>query len=109
MKLKIIYPSGEIVERKSALQAGDNPYEAIKVELYEFFQDANFEHVTVMVDGERRDMFVDEMDHPKDLAFNLEATLIYHTISNGGIKPEFPLPAPPIVGLAVLYSERMWF
>ena len=84
-------------------------YDQIKKELDPIFGNLAWEHVTVIADGERRDMFVDDTGLLMGLSLNVEATLIYQT-NTLGFKPAAPAEGlSPIVGTAILYNTRMWF
>jgi|GEM_PF-1380323 hypothetical protein len=75
--------------------------------------EARLEHVSVLGDdGERADMFVDDVGALSGLPINLEATRRYHRASIerceeqvDGIIPN----APRIHGCAVLFARRIWF
>lgn len=69
----------------------------------------NIEHVSVLHDGKRRDMFVDDEGQLKGLPRNDRATAIYRTnwlTRNPGTDPE---SMPCIAGTAVLFTRRVWF
>jgi hypothetical protein len=76
---------------------------------------ANFEHVNVLHDGKRTDMFVDEYGALRDmlLPVNLVATRIYHAASIKQDRLKVPggiiSSAPKIHGTAVLFGRRVWF
>lgn len=67
----------------------------------------SLEHVTVLFNGKRADMFVDEMGIARGLPPNAAATEIYHAAAKaqGRHAPDAPL----IYGVAVLASRRIWF
>lgn len=70
---------------------------------------AELEHVTVLHEGKRADMFVDEMGRMKPLARNERATSIYRTnwmTKHPSVDPE---TLPWIAGTAVLFLRRIWF
>lgn len=75
----------------------------------------HLEHVTVLHDGKRRDMFVDENGHAKGLTFNQMATVIYHTASiaaKRGVPNSLGIIEGEslIAGTAVLFPDRqVWF
>jgi hypothetical protein len=75
----------------------------------------DFEHVNVLHDNRRVDMFVDEYGAMPDmlLPVNVVATRIYHAAS---IRPDrlnapdgIISDAPKIHGTAVLFGRRVWF
>lgn len=69
----------------------------------------HIEHVTVLHDGQRRDMFVDEEGRIKGMTRNERATAIYRTawLSRNPGKSADDLPF--IAGPAVLFTKRVWF
>lgn len=67
------------------------------------------EHVTVLHDGKYLDMFVDDMGHSKSLPLNAEATAIYRNNARTRDPSRDPETMPRIVGVAVLFSRRVWF
>ena len=67
------------------------------------------EHVGVLFDNKRCDMFVNELGAVEKLDRNEEATKIYRTVSlqrNSKLNPE---TLPYIYGTAVLFERRVWF
>lgn len=71
-------------------------------------KDADFEHVTVLFNGERRDMFVDEMGALQGLPVNDAATAIYWTASRARGESDFR-NAPRIHGVAILFPDhQVW-
>jgi len=75
--------------------------------------EVRLEHVTVLGDnGDRADMFVDDIGAIIGLPVNLEATRIYHraSIEHGEKEVDGIIPnAPRIHGCAVLFARRIWF
>lgn len=67
------------------------------------------EHVNVLHNGKHTDMFVDEDGHTKRLPRNEKATAIYR--NNWLTKhPNTNLEILPyIVGVAVVFSDRVWY
>lgn len=67
----------------------------------------NLEHVSVLYEGRRADMFVDEMGHVHGLSEHNEiATKIYRNNAvSRGAKPD---SLPTIVGTAVLFDRLIW-
>ena len=104
-----IYRTNGTKELSSLDWPEDPGYSAIKALVQPIVGDS-LEHVTVLHDGERKDMFVDELGHvrkggPKPL--NEAATEIYHAVIVAyGWNPE---TLPTIVGDAVLFHRRVWF
>lgn len=69
---------------------------------------ADYEHVAVLHDGKRADMFVDEESACKGLPRNEAATSVYrcNTLTQ---RPETdPETLPAIYGPAVLFDVRVW-
>jgi hypothetical protein len=69
----------------------------------------SIEHISVLDNGQRRDMFVDDEGKKKGLPRNRGATAIYraHTLT---LAPDMdPEDLPEIVGPAVIFARRMWF
>ena len=67
------------------------------------------EHVAVLVDGERRDMFVDEDGQNKRLPRNEAATTHYRRSWMTTYPKHDPETLPYIYGDAVLFKRRIWF
>ncbi len=68
-----------------------------------------FEHVTVLHEGERRDMFVDDEGQAKNLDRNEKATTVYrHNWLTAHPETE-PETVPYIYGDAVLFGRRIWY
>lgn len=68
-----------------------------------------FEHVYVLVDGEIRDMFVDELGHMRKerKPRNAAATRFYRAAMV--MRGAAPKSLPHIVGDVVLFDRRVWF
>lgn len=73
------------------------------------FSNAHFEHVSVLWDGKPLDMFVDEEGQLKHLPLNLRATKIYRNNWMQSHPAADPESLPTVVGLALLFSRRIWF
>lgn len=69
----------------------------------------HIEHVAVLHDGERRDMFVDEEGLLKGMGRNERATAIYRTNRLTQHPDCDPETLPHIAGHAVLFMRRCWF
>lgn len=73
------------------------------------------EHVTVLYQGERRDMFVSELGHMRlttrePLPINWPATKIYRAAALRRMPHTPPEELPRIAGVAVLFPDRqVWF
>lgn len=68
----------------------------------------DFEHVYVLHDGHRADMFVDETGHWKGLPRNEDATRIYRTAWMARYPSADIESLPEIVGTAVLFDNEVW-
>ena len=66
----------------------------------------NIEHVTVLFDGVRADMFVDDESASKGLEVNQAATRVYHEASRR--RGDDMTAAPRIYGVAVLSKKILW-
>ncbi|MBD8493856.1 hypothetical protein [Pseudomonas syringae] len=72
-------------------------------------QNRNYEHVAVLFEGKRADMFVDEEGRLVGLQRNDSATAIYRNntlTAHPGTDPEM---LDYIVGTAMLFKRRVWF
>lgn len=91
-------------------QLADDPgYPALKAIVEPFLDGGDLEHVTVLHDGKRTDMFVDECGSLKGLPRNEPATSIYRNNWLTQHPKEDPESLPAIYGPAVLFSRRVWF
>lgn len=106
--ITIIRPDG--TEETRTVSLADKPSYAVLKPLVEPALDgAWMEHVSVLHDGARTDMFVDEEGLNKGLPFNAKATAIYRASWLKARPNTNPDTLPPIVGTAVLFSRRVWF
>ena len=64
----------------------------------------NIEHVAVLHNGRRHDMFVDEMGQIINLQYNSKASIIYQANGKAMGRPH----TTPIVGTAVLFDRVIW-
>lgn len=69
----------------------------------------NIEHVTVLHDGARCDMFVDDIGRLKGLPRNDRATAIYRNNQMTRHPDTDPESMPFVAGIAVLFYKRVWF
>lgn len=101
---EIIRPDG--TRTMEVVDWDDNPgYDRLKLLIDPLLSGAWLEHVTVLYNGQRRDMFVDENGHGKDLPYNDEATKIYRNnwlTQHPDVDPD---SMPYIVGTAVLFPD----
>lgn len=106
-RMTIMLPGLEPEEREVELPQQPG-YEALAKLLLPILGAGNFpEHVFVLYDGRRADMFVDDCGHLKGLNINLPATEIYHAA--GKARGSAMVDAPAIVGPAVLFHRQIWF
>jgi hypothetical protein len=70
--------------------------------------DCNLEHVTVLHEGKRADMFVDEHGVRKQLPRNEAATAIYRNNWLTHHPKDAPESLPAIYGTAVLFDRIVW-
>jgi hypothetical protein len=82
-------------------------YDAIAELIRPLIGGAHLEHVSVLHNGGRRDMFVDENGHAKNLPFNEKATAIYrHNWLTQRPKTD-PASLAWIVGTAILFPDQI--
>ena len=67
----------------------------------------HIEHVSVLHDGKRRDMFVDEEGRVKGMVRNDRATAIYRAAYMSRHPESDPEKLPHIAGPAVLFTRRV--
>ena len=106
----IIQPTGPEVET-SVDWPNDPGYDLIKrlvLPILKFRRkEANLEHVSVLYQGQRADMFVDDMSAIEGLPPNPRATAIYHAASKAaGISTG---NASQIYGTAIVFHRKVWF
>ena len=105
----IVIPAIGSIEQGSFIGGKQPRYHDIRGAIRNHF-DEPFEHVTVLHDGERRDMFVGETSSINGRHIrNVRATAIYRNNilkNEPGINPE---SLHAISGPAVLFMSRVWF
>lgn len=101
--LTIMRP-GEPDELRVFDLAEEPGYDKLRTILTPLLDGGELEHVTVLHDGQRADMFV-----TKDLPFNCRATVIYRNNWLTHHPDADPNDLPPILGPAVLFSRQVWF
>ena len=84
-------------------------YLALKSIVAPFLNGGMLEHVTVLHDGKRADMFVDDEGLLKGLPRNDAATVIYRNNWLTAHPKDDPESLPAIYGPAVLFSRQVWF
>lgn len=105
---KVILPDGTIQDHSAKLDP-QPAYEALRDLISPHLDGGRLEHVTVLHEGERADMFVDEDFLEKRLPFNAEATAIYRANALSWSPDVLAENLPAILGPAVLFSRRVWF
>lgn len=104
-----IFRVGAAPERREVDLPEVPGFDALRRVVEPLLDGARLEHVTVLHEGRRADMFVDEIGQLKGLPRNDEATGIYRNnwlTRHPGTDPE---ALPTIVGPAVLFDRRVWF
>ncbi len=88
----------------------DPGYHRIKDLIEPLLDGAYLEHVTVLHNGQRADMFVDELGHRKapPLPRNEAATAIYRAATLRRAPKTHPESLPCIVGTAILFDRVVW-
>lgn len=84
-------------------------FEIIRSLVEPLLDGADLEQVSVLHEGKRRDMFVDDSGHLKGLPRNEQATRIYRAATLSRQPHVNPETLPCIVGPAVLFYRRVWF
>lgn len=105
---RVIYPDGAQIPGKVDWP-GDPGYDLIARLIRPILDGGNLEHVSVLHEGRRHDLFVDEDGHSKRLARNDEATAIYRCNWLTQHPECDPESLPCIVGPAILFSRLVWF
>ena len=82
--------------------------DALRAVLRPIFGGAYTEHVAVLHEGRRADMFVDEAFHAKGLPRNAAATAIYQANWMEQHPDDDPEDLPWIAGDAVLFGRPVW-
>jgi len=110
--IKIFRPDGTVEERDVSqlfppmTQPGNRELRDL---LMPIFNGGHMQHVTVLHNAQRADMFVDEDGHAKGLPHNEAATAIYRNNWLTHHPEDKPESLPFVVGSAVLFSRRVWF
>lgn len=105
-RMLVLYPDGRKTETEVMLVR--EPGREILCRLVEpFLDDKPMEHVTVLFEGKRGDMFVDETGALDGLPANAAATDIYYAAweKSGGER----VPGFEICGVAVVFDRQVWF
>lgn len=104
-----IYAVGRERETREVDLAKEPGYLALKTVLTPLLDGADLEHVSVLFEGRRADMFVDEIGANKGLPRNEPATTIYRANWLAQRPEERPESLPAIYGPAVVFARRVWF
>ena len=81
----------------------------IKALVQPLLKGGNPDHVTVLHNGERGDMFVDDKGQEKQLARNIKATRIYRAATLARAPQTDPESLPWIWGIAILFDRVVWY
>jgi len=100
---------GKKLERRSVDLPDQPGLGALRRVITPHLNGGRLEHVAVLHEGERRDMFVDENGIEKGLPLNPEATAIYRNNTMTQYPETDPEKLPAIYGPAVLFDRRVWF
>jgi hypothetical protein len=104
VRYEIIRPNGTRV--MNVIDWIGNPgYDRLSALIKPLLYGADLEHVAVLYDGQRRDMFVDENGHAKVLPRNEVATQIYRHNWLTQHPKTVPESMAYIVGVAVLFPD----
>ena len=109
-----VFRVGCAPEKVSAFLPPEPGYDALKGIIEPLINGEPLEHVSVLHEGHRRDMFVSEigalaLTTRDPLPVNREATAIYRNnwlTQHPGTDPD---DLPAIHGTAVLFDRRVWF
>jgi hypothetical protein len=105
----IIQPDGT-EETRQVLLAAEPSLSALAAIIQPIIGDGqDFEHVAVLHDGKRTDMFVNENGLLMGLPRNPGATVIYRNNWMSSHPKDDPESLNFIVGPAVLFRRRVWF
>lgn len=100
---------GKQLETASADLPEQPGYDKLRKLITPLLDGANLEHVAVLHDGKRTDMFVDDTGALKGLPLNPEATAIYRNNTMSQHPETDPESLPAIYGPAILFDRRVWF
>lgn len=107
MKITIYRPA-ELPEEREVDAAWAPTIEGLRTLLTPLLDGAQYEHVYVLHEGQRRDLFVDEESRRKGLDRNEAATAIYRNNWLTRHPTADPESLEAIYGPAVLFSARVW-
>lgn len=107
-RLTILQPDGKTEERTADLPAHPG-VDMLRSLLTPLFDGVVMEHVSVIHDGCRADMFVDGDAIDRGLPRNEAATAIYRYYSLSRTPARDAESLPAIYGTAILFHRRVWF
>ena len=106
--MQIIWPELKVIKKEVAFKTDPPTLAELEAVIRPLLDGADMEHVAVLWDGRRCDMFVDEMGALKKLKRNDYATTIYRNnwlTQHPGTDPE---SMPAIYGTAILFADIVW-
>ena len=110
MKILIYRPGSAQPEERDVQLAANPSYQQLRDLITPLLDGGDLEHVSVLFEGRRADMFVDELGHVKNppLRMNKAATAIYRA-SKMKQQPHIdPEELNWIAGPAIVFSEIVW-
>lgn len=108
-KYDVLIP-GQPAETRTADLPAEPTWDQIKAVIQPIIgEKQNAEHVTILLDGKRSDMFVDEDGHAFRLPHNPAATEHYRRNWLTQHPEQDPETLPFIVGPAIVFHRRIWF
>jgi hypothetical protein len=108
VQVTIMRPDTDAEVREIDLPADPGFYK-LDALLLPLLNGCDLEHVAVLHNGERADMFVDETGSLKGLPRNEAATAVYRNNWLTQHPKKSPEALPAIYGPAILFSKRVWF
>jgi hypothetical protein len=108
---QVLYPEGKVLH--GAVYWPVRPdSDLVEALVRPYLDNAQIEHLPVMLDGSRRCMFVADLSHlrlgdPTVPPHNAAATAIYHE-SRGALSPGVVYWRAVIAGTAVLFERDIW-
>ncbi len=109
MTTMIIFRVGAEPETRTVSLEPEPGYDVLKGLIDPCLGGGHLEHVTVLHEGQRTDMFVDDESVAKGLPRNEAATAIYRNNWLTQHPEDDPESLPAIYGPAILMSRRVWF
>jgi len=104
-----LYPARDVTPEEREVDWPTEPsFKAIRALLDPIFLKRPWEHVSVLIEGRRADMFVDESGHLAGLPRNEAATALYRANWMTRHPDADPESIPWIAGVAVLFERIIW-